>query len=88
MHISSSAGQGKETRGNLMTRGLKGKTTNLEEQHVPKEKGKNTIANNNDQRKLRIPGLRSRVKEKPSEGLDKGGDAGKKRKMWIPPGAA
>lgn len=89
MNISSTAAQLKETREKIMPRGVKKKTTNIEEQQERKEKGKNNIPCSKEHKILRIPVTRLYVKEKPSDGMEKGGVAGvKKRKLWIPPGDA
>lgn len=89
MNISSTAAQLKETREKITPRGVKKKTTNIEEQQEQKEKGKNNIPCSKEHKIQRTPVTRSHVKEKPSDGMEKGGVAGvKKRKLWIPPGDA
>lgn len=88
MNISSTAAQLKETREKIMPRVVKKKET-IEEQQERKEKGKNNIPCSKEHKILRIPVTRSHVKEKPSDDMEKCGVArGKKRKLWIPPGAA
>lgn len=71
-----------------VTIGENKKTTNTEQQQIPKDKGKANMPRSKEHKVLRIPGLRSQMKEKPSEGMEKRGAAGKKRKLWIPPGTA
>lgn len=82
-------------RGKIITRGGKKKSTTsvemqiateqTEKQHVPMEKDKSKIPRNKESNILRNPVLRSQMKEKPLEGMEKD-VAWKKRKLWIPPG--
>ena len=64
-----------------MTRGEKKNATASVDMQLP-----TATASSKEQTVLRIPGVRSQMKGKPSESMEKKGAIRKKRKVWIPPG--